>query len=82
MAATIFLQMQDSVGYMIHNYSTYTEKEKYCHLTYDILMIESCILISEILKSKKKKKVLLRTGKVLYTLGAVLGTVNLGLQTI
>lgn len=48
--------MQDSVGYMIHNYSSYTEKEKYCHLTYDILMIESCILISEILKSKKKKK--------------------------
>ena len=77
MAAAIFIQMQDSVGCMIHNYSIYTEKEKYCHLTYDILMIESCILISEILK----KKVLLRTGKILYTSGTVLGTVNLGLQT-
>ena len=36
---------------MIHSYSTYTEKEKYCHLTYDIPMTESCIMISEILKS-------------------------------
>lgn len=52
-AATIFLQTWDNSGCVTYHFFTYTRKENCCQINDNILMIESCLLTSEMLKSEE-----------------------------